>query len=50
MGTVAEKLHQLATASLVDEIIVADFYPNQESRKKGHRLLAEELGLIQVKP
>ncbi|PYY27901.1 LLM class flavin-dependent oxidoreductase [Paenibacillus illinoisensis] len=50
VGSVAEKLHQLATASLVDEIIIADFYPNQESRKKGHRLLAEELGLIQVKP
>ena len=44
--TVAEKLHQLAKASLVDEIINADFYPNQESRKQGHRLLANELGLI----
>ncbi|MCT2344394.1 LLM class flavin-dependent oxidoreductase [Bacillales bacterium AN1005] len=46
--TVAEKLHLLAKESLVDEIINADFYPNQESRKKGHRLLAKELGLIQV--
>lgn len=42
---VAEKLHQLAKDSLVDEIIVADFYPDQESRKKGHRLLANELRL-----
>jgi len=45
VGAVSEKLHQLASASLVDEIIVVDFYPNQESRKKGHRLLANEIGL-----
>lgn len=43
--TVAEKLQHLAKESLVDEIMIADFYPNQESRKKGHRLLADELGL-----
>ncbi|MNY40383.1 hypothetical protein D3C86_1751230 [compost metagenome] len=42
---VAEELHQMAKASLVDEIIIADFYPNQESRKKGHELLAKEIGL-----
>jgi luciferase family oxidoreductase group 1 len=42
---VAEQLHQIATASLVNEIMIADFYPNQESRKKGHELLAKELGL-----
>ncbi len=44
---VAEQLHQLARASLVNEIMIADFYPNQESRKKGHELLAKELGLSQ---
>ncbi|MNN96208.1 hypothetical protein D3C81_2151530 [compost metagenome] len=45
---VAEQLHQLAKASLVNEIMIADFYPNQESRKKGHKLLAKELGLLQA--
>lgn len=45
VGQVAEQLHQIAKASLVDEIMIADFYPNQESRKKGHELLAKELGL-----
>ncbi|MFC9711578.1 LLM class flavin-dependent oxidoreductase [Paenibacillus sp. NPDC056933] len=47
VGQVAEQLRQLAKASLVDEIMIADFYPNQESRKKGHELLAKELGLSQ---
>ncbi|MCZ8534868.1 LLM class flavin-dependent oxidoreductase [Psychrobacillus psychrodurans] len=42
---VTEHLHQLAKASLVNEIIVADFYPDQESRMKGHGLLAEAFGL-----
>ncbi|QHW32235.1 LLM class flavin-dependent oxidoreductase [Paenibacillus rhizovicinus] len=42
---VAETLHRLAKDSLVDEIIIVDFYPDQESRKKGHKLLAKELGL-----
>ncbi|MNC24664.1 Limonene 1,2-monooxygenase [compost metagenome] len=45
VSQVAEQLQQMAKASLVDEIIIADFYPNQESRKKGHELLAKELGL-----
>lgn len=45
VSQVAEHLHQMARASLVDEIIIADFYPNQESRKKGHELLAKEIGL-----
>lgn len=31
----------------MDVIMIADFYPNQESRKKGHELLARELGLSQ---
>ena len=44
--TVAEKLHQMAKASMIDEIIIADFYPNQESRKNGHKLLAKQFGLI----
>ncbi|ACX65245.1 LLM class flavin-dependent oxidoreductase [Paenibacillus sp. Y412MC10] len=44
---VAKKLQQLAKASLVDEIMIADFYPNQESRKIGHELLAKELSLTQ---
>ncbi|MGG4146263.1 LLM class flavin-dependent oxidoreductase [Paenibacillus algorifonticola] len=47
VGQVAEQLQQMAKASLVDEIMIADFYPNQESRKKGHELLAKELGLLQ---
>lgn len=45
---VAVKLIQTAKACLVNEIIIADFYPNQESRKRGHELLAKELGLAQV--
>ncbi|XOQ14312.1 MAG: Limonene 1,2-monooxygenase [Shouchella clausii] len=40
---VAEQVNQLAKKSLVDEIIIADFYPNQASRKNGHKLLAKEL-------
>ncbi|WP_431088846.1 LLM class flavin-dependent oxidoreductase [Paenibacillus sp. 8b26] len=44
---VAERLHHISKASLVNEIMIADFYPNQESRKKGHELLAGELGLSQ---
>ncbi|MGW9528542.1 LLM class flavin-dependent oxidoreductase [Paenibacillus terrae] len=47
VGQVAEQLNQIAKASLVDEIMIADFYPNQESRKNGHELLAKELGLVQ---
>ncbi|WP_145407815.1 LLM class flavin-dependent oxidoreductase [Paenibacillus xylanexedens] len=42
-ATVAEQLYQLAKTSFVDEIMIADFYPNQESRMKGHRLLANQL-------
>ncbi|WP_145325412.1 LLM class flavin-dependent oxidoreductase [Paenibacillus xylanexedens] len=49
VGQVAEQLRQIAKASLVDEIMIADFYPNQESRKKGHKLLAKELGVLQGK-
>ncbi|WP_175074318.1 LLM class flavin-dependent oxidoreductase [Terribacillus sp. AE2B 122] len=44
---VADKLYKTAKASLVDEIIIADFYPNQDSRLRGHGLLAKELGLYQ---
>lgn len=42
---VKEQLQQLAKASLVSDIILADFYPDQESRMKGHRLLAEACGV-----
>lgn len=42
---VKEHLLQLAKASLVNEIIIADFYPNQESRMRGHELLAEAFDL-----
>jgi hypothetical protein len=31
----------LAKEALVDEMMIADFYPSQESRLKGHQLLAE---------
>ncbi|WP_096199585.1 LLM class flavin-dependent oxidoreductase [Bacillus sp. FJAT-45350] len=41
VANVAEKLKRLAKEALVDEIIIADFYPSQESRLKGHQLLAE---------
>jgi hypothetical protein len=35
----------MAKAALVDEIMIADFYPSQESRLKGYQLLAEEFEL-----
>lgn len=41
VANVAEKLKRLAKEALVDEIIIADFYPSQESRLNGHQLLAE---------
>ncbi|MEH7419027.1 LLM class flavin-dependent oxidoreductase [Neobacillus drentensis] len=44
---VAFQLTKTAKACLVNEIIIADFYPDQESRKRGHELLAMELGLMQ---
>jgi hypothetical protein len=40
-ANVAEKLKRLAKEALVDEMMIADFYPSQESRLKGHQLLAE---------
>lgn len=45
-ANVAEKLNQMANEALVNEIMIADFYPDQASRLKGYRLLAEEFGLI----
>ncbi|MFP5110564.1 MsnO8 family LLM class oxidoreductase [Neobacillus sp. C211] len=42
---VAEKLKRLAKEALVDEIMIADFYPSQESRLKGHQLLVEAFDL-----
>ncbi|WP_066052139.1 LLM class flavin-dependent oxidoreductase [Robertmurraya korlensis] len=44
-ANVAEKLKQLAKEALVDEMMIADFYPSQESRLKGHQLLAEAFDL-----
>ena len=44
-ANVAEKLKRLAKEALVDEIMIADFYPSQESRLKGHQLLAEAFDL-----
>lgn len=43
---VAQKLKKMANETQVDEIMIADFYPTQESRLKGHRLLAEQFGLM----
>jgi len=40
-ANVAEKLKRLAKEALVDEMMIADFYTSQESRLKGHQLLAE---------
>ncbi|HZG71393.1 MAG TPA: hypothetical protein VEY51_07615 [Chondromyces sp.] len=45
VANVAEKLKRLAKEALVDEIMIADFYPSQESRLKGHQLLAEAFEL-----
>lgn len=42
---VAHKLREMAKVALVDEIMIADFYPSQESRLKGHQLLAKEFAL-----
>lgn len=44
-NNVAHQLRQMAKAALVDEIMIADFYPSQESRLKGYQLLAEEFDL-----
>ncbi|TCN28126.1 LLM class flavin-dependent oxidoreductase [Mesobacillus foraminis] len=41
-ANVAEKLKRMANEALVDEIMIADFYPDQASRLKGYQLLAEE--------
>ena len=41
VANVAEKIKQLAKEALVEEIMIADFYPRQERRLKGHQLLAE---------
>ncbi|RAS74572.1 LLM class flavin-dependent oxidoreductase [Priestia endophytica] len=45
VNDVAHQLRQMAKASLVDEIMIADFYPSQRSRLKGYQLLAEEFDL-----
>ncbi|MFA5650056.1 MAG: LLM class flavin-dependent oxidoreductase [Proteiniphilum sp.] len=42
---VAERLTELANQTGVDEIIVADSYPEIEARKKAYRLLAKEFDL-----
>jgi luciferase family oxidoreductase group 1 len=44
-ANVAKKLKGLAKEALVDEIMIADFYPSQESRLEGHQLLAKEFDL-----
>jgi luciferase family oxidoreductase group 1 len=45
VNDVAVQLRQIAKAALVDEIMIADFYPSQESRLKGYQLLAKEFDL-----
>ena len=40
--TVAQKLRDLAKETLVDEIMIVDFYGEQEGRLKAYNLLAEE--------
>lgn len=44
-ANVAEKLKRMANEALVDEMMIADFYPDQASRLKGYQLLAEEFDL-----
>jgi luciferase family oxidoreductase group 1 len=44
-ANVAEKLKRMANEALVNEIMIADFYPDQASRLKGYQLLAEEFDL-----
>jgi luciferase family oxidoreductase group 1 len=46
INDIAHQLGQMAKASLVDEIMIADFYPSQRSRLKGYQLLAEEFDLL----
>lgn len=38
----AEKLERMAKEALVDEIMIADFHPDQASRLKGYQVLAEK--------
>lgn len=40
--TVAQKLRDLAKETSVDEIMIVDFYGEQEGRLKAYNLLAEE--------
>ena len=44
-NNVALKLKRMANEAFADEIMVADFYPDQASRLKGYQLLTEEFGL-----
>ena len=43
---VANRLREIAKEAWVDEIMIADFYPEQAARLKGLELLAGEFGLI----
>ena len=47
--TVAQKLRELAKETLVDEIMIVDFYGEQEGRLKAYNLLAEEFLNIKTK-
>lgn len=47
--TVAQKLRKLAKEALVDEIMIVDFYGEQEGRLKAYNLLAEEFLNIKTK-
>ena len=42
---VAAQLKEMAAETQVDEIMLADFYPNQEARIKAYSLLAEAFEL-----
>lgn len=43
--TVGRKLRQVAKETMVDEVMIMEFYPDQETSHKGYRLLAEEFNL-----
>ncbi|WP_186323697.1 hypothetical protein [Paenibacillus xylanexedens] len=42
-GTVGEEVYELGKRSLVDEMMIGDFYGNEESGMKGDGLVGNEL-------
>jgi alkanesulfonate monooxygenase SsuD/methylene tetrahydromethanopterin reductase-like flavin-dependent oxidoreductase (luciferase family) len=46
VDTVAQRLRELAKEALIDEVMIADFYPNQAARVKAYQLLGEEFNQV----